>query len=124
MTDARDQNPGATKFVVRLYRKALGRNYDEDGLNGWCSALINNIMSPEEIAANGFLHSEEFINKNLSDEEYLKTLYRTFLDREADTNEITDWLKSMREQNLTRDDVLQGFAHSPEFMEIMAQYGL
>lgn len=124
LTDARDQNPGATKFVVRLYRKALGRNYDEDGLNGWCSALINNIMSPEEIAANGFLHSEEFINKNLSDEEYLKTLYRTFLDREADTNEITDWLKSMREQNLTRDDVLQGFAHSPEFMEIMAQYGL
>lgn len=124
MTDARDQNPGATKFVVRLYRKALGRNYDEDGLNGWCSALLNNVMSPEEIAANGFLHSQEFTAKNLSDEEYLKTLYRTFLDREAGASEITGWLESMREQNLTRDDVLQGFANSPEFIGIMAQYGL
>lgn len=124
LTDARDQNPGATKFVVRLYRKALGRNYDEDGLNGWCSALLNNVMSPEEIAANGFLHSQEFTAKNLSDEEYLRTLYRTFLDREAGASEVAGWIQSMREQNLTRDDVLQGFANSPEFIGIMAQYGL
>ena len=81
-------------------------------------------MSPEKIAADGFLHSKEFADKNLSDEDYLKTLYRTFLDREAGASEITGWLESMREQNLTRDDVLQGFANSPEFIGIMAQYGL
>lgn len=33
LTDYRNQNAGVTKFIVRLYRIAMQREYDVDGLN-------------------------------------------------------------------------------------------
>ena len=124
-TEGRDLNYGITGFVSRLYTKALERGYDVSGLNDWCQR-INQDPSRDNVLAvsvEGFLHSEEFTNKNLSDSDYVKCMYRTFLDREYEQEGYESWLKKLAE-GMSRDEVARGFAYSTEFGNIMSEYGL
>ena len=122
LTAPRDQNEGVTKFVVRCYRLCLGRDADESGLNGWCNAILTGQNTAKQ-AAHGFVFSDEFKKKNLSDTEYVKTLYRVFMDREADGAGLNAWVKVLR-SGKSREHVFNGFADSNEFREICARYGI
>ena len=122
--EARDVNTGVTGFVSRLYTKMLGRAYDPDGLNAWSAAILKapTAATVLQVSLNGFMHSPEFVNKNLNDTELVKVLYRTFLDREADQGGLSAWVQALQQGN-DRDTVAAGFANSPEFAAIMAKYG-
>lgn len=123
-TEGRDKNYGATLFVARLYTEALGRGYDVEGLNDWCNRIVSRTWSVTDVSTTGFFHSKEFLNKNLSNEEYVKVLYRTFLGREYDVAGLADWTGQLNSGVKDRDEVLRGFSDSPEFAGIMRQYGL
>ena len=122
--EPRDVNAGVTGFVSRLYTKMLGRAYDPDGLNAWSAAILKapTAATVLQVSLNGFMHSPEFVNKNLNDTELVKVLYRTFLDREADQGGLSAWVQALQQGN-DRDTVAAGFANSPEFANIMAKYG-
>lgn len=120
----RDRNPGLTSFVARMYTKALGRGYDISGLNDWCDRILDKKWTVTDAATIGFFHSQEFLNKNLSNAEYIKVLYRTFLGREYDIQGYYDWLNKLDSGAMTRDQVLRGFSNSQEFRNIMKEYGL
>lgn len=119
----RDKNQQLTAFVARMYEKALGRPFDEDGLNDWCGRLINQNWTPYRVATEGFFHSREFLNKNTTDEEFVKILYRTFLNREYDAYGLNYWLARLS-RGESRDGIIAGFANSREFADLMAKYGL
>lgn len=120
--DGRGINPGIVRFTERLYTKALERDGDKDGIAAWSVRIADTVASPEEVAIS-FFHSDEYINKHTTNEEYVKTLYRTFMDREADFDGLCFWLEELY-FGQTRDFVLTGFSRSTEFKEIMASYGL
>ena len=122
LTAPMDQNEGVTKFVARCYKLCLGRTADESGLNGWCNQILTGTNTAKE-AACGFVFSNEFLKKNLSDTEYIKVLYRVFMDREADGSGLVAWEKVLRDGQ-GREHVFNGFADSPEFREICARYGI
>ena len=122
LTAPMDQNEGVTKFVVRCYRLCLGREADSDGLNAWCNQILTGQNTAKE-AAHGFVFSDEFKKKNLSDEDYIRTLYRVFMDREADGDGLNAWLRVLR-NGQSREHVFNGFADSNEFREICAEYGI
>lgn len=124
VSQGRDRNTGVTMFVSRLYTKALGRNYDVNGLNDWCNRICDGKWSVTDVATTGFFNSQEFLNKNLSNEEYVKVLYRTFLDREYDAAGLADWVGKLNSGAMTRDQVLRGFSYSAEFSNMMKEYGL
>ena len=121
----RDLNAGITGFVSRLYTKILGRGAELEGLNHWCGILNQNSVKSNflEVALNGFLHSNEFLEKNLNDTEYVKVLYRTFLDREAEPAGLQHWLDELA-AGKTRDSIAREFSISNEFSNIMASYGI
>ncbi len=119
-----DRNAGVTAFAARCYTMALGRSFDEEGLNYWCKKILDDpSWNAERVASEGFFNSQEFMNKNLSDEDYVKTLYRTFMGREYDAAGLADWTNRLKNGS-SRDDVLKGFSRSREFAGIMASYGL
>lgn len=70
-----------------------------------------------------FFFSDEFTNKRLNDREYVKTLYRTFMDREYDQAGLNDWVSRLA-GGAGRETVLSGFANSEEFSNIMKSYGV
>ena len=119
---ANDQNPGLTMFVSRMYTKALGRNFDRAGLEDWCGRLLRGSATPESVAK-GFIFSREMLNKNLSDEEYVKVLYRVFMDREYDKAGLEDWVGRLK-RGVSREKVLEGFSGSEEFDGIVKSFGL
>lgn len=119
----RDKNQQLTAFVARMYEKALGRSFDADGLNDWCGRVINQNWTPYRVATEGFFHSEEFLNKNTTNEEFVKILYRTFLNREYDEEGLNYWLARLGKGE-SRDRIIAGFADSREFADLMAKYGL
>ena len=122
LTAPRDQNEGVTKYIVRNYRLCLGREADEKGLNDWCDAILSGRNTVKE-AAYGFVFSQEFLKKSLSDEEYIRVLYRGFMDREADGPGLSAWKKVLNEGK-SREHVFDGFADSIEFRDICASYGV
>lgn len=122
LTAPRDQNEGVTKFLVRCYRLCLGREADENGLNSWCTQILTGANTAKQ-AAYGFVFSNEFQSKNLSDEDYVKTLYRVFMDREPDSAGLNSWVNVLR-SGQSREHVFNGFADSPEFIELCQSYGI
>ena len=112
----------ALKFATRLYTECLGREPDADGLLFWALRLTN-LESSGAQAAKGFFESKEFQNLNVNDVEYLTRLYRTFMGREPDEGGMTFWLGHLA-TDMTREQVLKGFAESQEFTNICNQYGI
>ena len=75
-------------------------------------------------AAREFFTSAEFKGFKTSDQEYVKRLYTTFMDREPAEDEINYWKGEIDKGTQTRDSVLRFFAQSEEFTNICAVYGI
>lgn len=126
LTENRDQNYGITAFIARCYICALGRKFDVTGLNSWTGEILNASDQKQkaiDVASNGFFYSQEFINRNTTDEEFVTILYSTFLNREPDQVGYNDWVSKL-EDGTGRGTVLKGFSGSDEFAELMASYGI
>lgn len=114
--------PSIRDYVLRMYTKALGRDGEEAGVQDWSRRIASGTMSAEDVAKNFFL-SEEFINKGLDNENYVETLYQTFMDRASDEAGKTDWVGRLN-SGISREEVLEGFSRSSEFSEILKGFGL
>ncbi len=106
-------------FVKRFYKLILGREADENGLNYWITIIKTSSAAK---AALGFLSSKEFENKNLTDEEFLEILYKTFFDREADEEGLHFWLNYLNDRS--REEVIKNFIKSEEFKKLSEKFGV
>ena len=123
-------NPSTTEqglsfgdFVERLYVVALGRQSEPEGKAFWCEHVGNGDLNGAQ-CANEFLLSKEFNDRGLSDEEFLKVLYKTFFDRDAsaDPDGFNFWMNSLKTEG--RDKIVDGFINSEEWCNICASYGV
>lgn len=121
LTENRDQNYNVTRFVARNYTEFMGRTYDVNGLNDW-SGRINSGYGMENVAY-GFVFSQECINMNLSNSDYVKMLYRGIFGRSYDDAGLNDWVNQLN-NGTSRETVFWGFANSQEFANMVASYGL
>ena len=107
-------------FVTRCYRVALGREPDGQGLKDWCGALTAKKTTYRAVAE-GFVFSDELTNRNLNNEDFVKTLYRLYLDREADPGGLQAW-SGLLDGGMARQEVSAGFANSVEFGRLIASF--
>ena len=110
----------ALSFVDRLYENVLNRKADTEGALYW-SFLLKNGKTASEIAKE-FFRSEEFLNSGVSDREYVKRLYRVFLDREPDNEGLEYWTKMLEENRVKRDQIFYNFVFSREFSLLSLEY--
>lgn len=101
------------QFVTFLYTSTLEREPDAQGHDYWVNRIINDGLPGDEVAY-GFIFSDEMINKNLSNEEYVTVLYNAFLGRSPDQAGFNDWVGRL-ESGASRYDVFNGFVYSTEF---------
>ena len=113
---------GAAGFVERLYTIALGRSSDPAGSQDWVDAIT---LRGETGAgcARGFLYSPEFLNKGVSNEEFVTTLYRTFFDREPDQAGFNAWVEVLN-NGTSKEEVIEGFINSTEWANLCLLYGI
>lgn len=99
--------------VVRLYKAALDRAPDPEGLNFWASNIAAGV--PIRTLAGQIAGSAEFQTRyNAGDNTgFVQQLYRNALGREADAPGINFWLTALASGS-TRGDVLVQFSESAE----------
>jgi hypothetical protein len=114
-------NPVAA-FVTRFYQLCLKRNPDIAGLDGWVASLLSGANVGADVAE-GFIFSPEFTRTVISDEEYMRILYKAFFNRDPDAAGLAGWLEVLN-GGTTRVDVLNGFIYSIEFGELCRKYGI
>jgi hypothetical protein len=110
------------KFVIRIYESVLGRTPDNSGLTYWANELINGKKTGATVVAN-VIFGSEYTKKNVSDEEFIKTLYRSMMGREADNGGLKSW-KEYLDNGVSREYVFRKFVLSSEFKKICTTYGI
>ncbi len=109
-------------FVRRFYQYCLVREGESAGLGDWTDQLINGTRQGGDVAR-GFVGSDEFTARGLSDGDYLDVLYRAFFAREADSAGKAGWLAQLA-GGTSRATVLEGFIGAIEFHALCQQYGI
>ena len=117
-----EPNQQTINFATRLYTTCLGRSADQAGLTAWARQLANQ-RDTGTGAAHGFFFSSEFTGQNVSNGEFVRRLYLTFMDREPDQAGYDAWVAQL-DGGTGREEVFRGFADSIEFARICASYGI
>ncbi len=110
---------GAAAQIYRLYDAALDRAPDQAGLSGWIGRLAAGTILSQ--AAQAFATAPEFVARygNLSNEDFVKTMYRFSLNREGDAFGISQW-KAQLDSGVSRGSVLLSFSESVEHRNLTA----
>jgi len=116
-----EENNGVVDFVNRMYIEILDRDPDA-GSQTWVDVLENGSYTGVQVAE-GFIMSDEFINKEMSNEDFVQIMYRAFFGRDAATSEVDAWVAYL-EQGYRKSFVFSGFANSNEFKALCEGYGV
>ncbi len=117
-----DEEQSIQAFVKRCYSLILGRDADEGGLKSWSEALANKTAAAANII-DGFIKSDEFTNRKLTDGEQVDILYKTMLGREADAGGKAGWVDALG-KGYTLQHIINGFCGSEEFKKICDGFGI
>ena len=109
-------------FVERMYTEVLDRTPDMNGIRDWVALLKAGTWTGAKVAS-GFILSEEFLAKPMTNEAYVKIMYSAFFGREADPNGLAFWVECL-ETDYTREYIFAGFANSTEFGTLCSMYGI
>jgi len=113
-------NTGA--FITRFYDLCLGRSADAGGLEYWASSLQAGSLTGANAAYN-FVFSTEFLNRNVTDSEYLSIMYHAFFNRNPDAGGAAYW-QGYLDNGMSRYWILVNFVNSTEFNNICNTYGI
>ena len=106
----------ASGQMFRLYNAAFARFPDADGLEYWISNFSSGIDDSRAVAQS-FLISDEFKERygdNVSNAEFVETLYINILGRDYDQDGYDYWLGNLNNGVETRYELLLGFSESLE----------
>ena len=105
-----------------MYEIILGRPREADELFYWSKLLMTGSVDGVGVGYE-FVFSLEFKNLNVSNEEFIRRLYKAFMNREPDDAGM-QYRLDLLSAGASREAVWGGFVHSPEFTEICAKYGI
>ena len=106
----------ASGEMFRLYNAAFARFPDASGLEYWINQYSSGVDDSRAVASS-FLVSAEFQQRygdNVSNAEYVETLYVNVLGRDYDQDGYNYWLGNLNSGKETRYELLLGFAESAE----------
>ncbi|UCF90237.1 MAG: DUF4214 domain-containing protein [Desulfobacterales bacterium] len=112
-------------LIRKYYRDILDREPDAAGAQGWKDE-IERIVSLNIDCKEGFIalskfffNSQEYGQKNKTNEQYVTDLYQTFFNRNPDQGGFAFWV-DLLDQGLSRNVLLNYFVYSDEFKLYMA----
>ena len=110
-------------LIERLYVVALGRESDPEGKAFWAKEVKTGVRTGGDCAKE-FLISPEFLDKNMSTEDFVEVLYSTFFDRASEPEGKAYWVNALKTNTLSKEEVIKCFVNSEEWCNICASYGV
>ena len=115
--------PSFAEFIERLYNVALARDSEPEGKAFWLNKVLNEGFTGADCARGFLIQSPEFGNRGLNDDQFLRTLYKTFFDRDPDDEGYSFWMQKISE-GMTREQIIEGFIDATEWCNLCAHYGV
>ena len=109
-------------FVNRMYNIVLEREAEQEGLDVWTHEILSGSKTGAQLVE-AFFFSDEFLNKDKSDADFLDLLYLATFNRDADAKGKENWLSQI-DAGMSRREVINEFIISPEFAAICNNYGI
>jgi len=109
-------------FVIRLYEKVLGRSCGTSELEYWANLLRSGGGTASSVASS-FFFSNEMMQHDLPNNDYVEVLYLALLGRASGAGEKTYWV-NMLNAGLPREDAFSSFLYSTEFDDLCRQSGI
>ena len=110
------------QFAERMYTECMKRPADTGGLAYWSKGLYEQTITGKSIL-NSFFLSSEMKNMGLANQEYVRRIYKTMLDRDPDTGGLNYWTGRL-DNGANPTVVINGFIDSKEFSKICEDYGI
>lgn len=113
-----------TGFSTMFYSRFFRRPPDQAGLDAWTARLESGAITGAELV-HGFIFGEE-CQARISDytsEEFITFLYKTLFTRAPEDYGFDAWLARMS-AGMTREEVVYGFTHSEEFVNLCILFGI
>ena len=117
------KDPSFEDFIERMYVVALNRQSEPEGKAFWMDKVKNEGFTGGRVAIGFLIEAPEFLNRGLTDEQFVEVLYKTFFDREADEGGKAFWMGHLA-SDMTREQVVRGFIDSTEWCNLCAYYGV
>ena len=112
------------QFVERLYTIGLGRASEQTGKEYWIKEIVNGNRTGGDCAHFFLIEAEEFLNRKLSEEDFVETLYKTFFDRDSEAAGKSFWVGKLKSGEMSKENVINGFIDSTEWCNVCATYGV
>jgi len=109
-------------YIDRLYISIFGRQPGSAEEAIWVQNIMVQNMTGTQIA-NGMLNSSEFTSRNLTNQQFVTVLYRTFLDREPDPTGLANWTNALN-NGTSRQQLIDTFASLSQWGDICNYYGI
>nr|MCR5654014.1 DUF4214 domain-containing protein [Lachnospiraceae bacterium] len=72
----------------------------------------------------GFFTSQEYVDKEKSNDAFITDAYHAFFGREPDSAGFSYWQEQLSSGGYTKDNMIDvGFGHSTEFKGLLKSYG-
>lgn len=108
-------------YINLLYTNLLGRSASAGEVSSYSSLLAGGASAGS--VASGFLNSDEFKARKLSDKEFIKLMYRTFCNREASADEIAEMTKHISE-GYSRNYIFTIIINSKECQDYLSYFSI
>ena len=120
----------AAEFVEKIYKFALNRKPEVEGWKFWTNKLETREISVTQIIY-GLMKEDEFVNRYLSPEEFIKTMYLIILGREPEQEGMEYWKRKFNEYKTEESSLLdlririgREMMNENEFKEYVVSIGL
>jgi len=113
---------GENEFVTNVYIAMFDRAPDLGGLTYWSQELKEKKTTASSLIYS-FVKSDEFINREYDNTQYIQALYKLVFSREADEEGLNYW-KSKLDNGESKDSVLNAFLNSNEFATLCNKFGI
>ena len=123
-TPTPEKEPSIADFVERLYTIALNRPSEPEGKAFWVNEIESGNRTGGACAHFFLIEAQEFLNRGLTDEDFVETLYQTFFDRASEPNGQEFWVGKLKSGAMTKENVINGFIDSTEWCNVCATYGV
>jgi len=108
-------------FITRLYKEALGRNPDIDGLTSWIEAISNGVTGA--YVAHSLLFSPEMAARKLNNEKFIDVLFKSLLNRSPLASEEASLVNRLN-NGASRYNIFSELIKSSEFAQICKKHGI
>jgi hypothetical protein len=112
-------------LVVGLYNTVFGRTPAQEEIDFWVDMMAAHRPDvTARVMVNSFLNGQEYANLGRNNTEYVTDLYHAIFNREPDGSGLSDWVNRLDNEGWTREQVLNGFTSSQEFMDQCLRTGI